>query len=65
MKVGDLLTSKKMNELEPMIIVIGIDKHPDTPDRDRIHLQWMSKNAGMSIKGSFSRLMAEKKYRVL
>lgn len=65
MKVGDLLTSKDVNETEPMLIVIGIDKHPDIPDRDRIHLQWMSRNSGPTIRGSFSRLIAEQKYRVL
>jgi|19_taG_2_1085344.scaffolds.fasta_scaffold36899_4 hypothetical protein len=65
MKVGDLLTSKEINEIEPMLIVIGIDKHPGTPDRDRIHLQWMPRNGGMSIRGSFSRLIAEQRYRVL
>jgi len=65
MKVGDLLTSKEVNEIEPMLIVTKIDKHPVTSDRDRIHLQWMPRNGGATIRGSFSRLITEKKYRIL
>jgi len=65
MKVGDLLTSKESGTVEPMLIVIGVDKHPEMPDRDRVHLQWIPRNAGIAIRGSFSRLMAEQRYRVL
>lgn len=70
MKIGDLLTVRDENEWVageklPLLIVLGIEKHAGNAQRDRILLQWMPNGYGDPIKGVFSRMMVEKKYRVV
>ena len=66
-KIGDLLTKKDIpdQEMKPLLVVLGVEKHPNNPERDRIHLQWMPRNGGELINGTFSRLITEKTYKVI
>ena len=69
MKVGDLLTTREDYEVEgekpPLLVVLGIEKHSKNAQRDRIILQWMPSGHGEPAKGAFSRMIVEKKYKVL
>lgn len=65
MKIGDLLISRNTTSEGPVLIVLKIIKHPDDSARDRIRLQWMSRNGGKSVKGELSRYITEKKYTVV
>lgn len=69
MKIGDLLILKEEYQVEGekqgLIVVIDIDEHPNSSQRDRIHLQWMPLTGGNPIKGVFSRVIVEKRYRVI
>lgn len=69
MKIGDLLTTREDYEVEgekpPLLIVLDIKKHSRNAQRDRIVLQWMPSGEGEPAKGAFSRMIIEKKYKVL
>ena len=69
MKIGDLLTTREDYEVEgekpPLLVVLDIKKHPRNAQRDRIVLQWMPSSDGEILKGAFSRVIVEKKYKVL
>jgi hypothetical protein len=67
MKVGDLLISKTATQENgggPILLILDIKKHSSNSDRDRIRLQWMPRNGGEALRGEFSRLMVDKRYRV-
>jgi hypothetical protein len=67
MKVGDLLTeksaSKKTNK--PLLIVTEIREHHENSNMDRIQLRWLSRIGGEGITGELSRLIVEKRYKVI
>tara|TARA_Y100001963_G_scaffold115224_1_gene159959 strand:+ start:291 stop:500 length:210 start_codon:yes stop_codon:yes gene_type:complete len=69
MKIGDLLTTREGYEVEgkksPLLVVLDIKKHSRNAQRDRIVLQWMPSGDGEPLKGAFSRVIVEKKYKVL
>jgi len=69
MKIGDLLTTREDYEVEgekpPLLVILGIERHSRNAQRDRIHLQWMPSGEGEPAKGTFSRMIVEKKYKVL
>ena len=69
MKIGDLLTTREGYEVEgkksPLLVVLDIKKHSRNAQRDRIVLQWMPSGDGEPLKGTFSRVIVEKKYKVL
>ena len=66
MKVGDLLVSRTVSEEDRTVILLILDikKHPHHPNRDKFCLQWVSRNGGKTLRGEFSRLMVEKRYKV-
>ena len=66
MKVGDLLKSKgEVRGANSLLIVLGIKEHHIDSKEDRILLQWIPRNGGEGRMGEFSRLMVEKKYKVV
>lgn len=68
MKAGDLLVSKDTGELfsrRPTLLILGIKKHPENSEWDKIQLQWIPKRNGRTMRGEFSRLIVEKNYEVL
>ena len=67
MKVGDLLTGQPATEglVRPILVITEIKKHPSDSERDRICLQWMSRNGAQLVRGEFSRFIVENRYEVL
>ena len=67
MKVGDLLTGLPATEglVKPILVITEIKKHPSDSERDRICLQWMSRNGAQLVRGEFSRFIVENRYKVL
>ena len=69
MKIGDLLTTREDCEVEgekpPLLVVLDIKKHSRNAQRDRIVLQWMPSDDGEPAKGTFSRMIVERRYKVL
>jgi hypothetical protein len=68
MKVGDLIIAKEAfsgSDKLPMLLVLNIKQHPENSDRDRITLQWVSSNGKDGIRGEYSRLMVERRYKIV
>jgi|3_EtaG_2_1085321.scaffolds.fasta_scaffold82410_2 hypothetical protein len=69
MKVGDLLVSRTGAQEDdgatPMLLILGIKEHPSDSSRDKVQLQWVPRNGGEALKGEFSRLMVEKRYKIV
>ncbi len=66
MKVGDLLTSRESRgTFPPIVIVLNIKEHPEESKEDRILLQWLPRNGGRGKRGEFSRLIVERRYKIV
>jgi hypothetical protein len=67
MKVGDLLTEKSVSKKtnKPLLIVTEIREHHENSNMDRIQLRWLSRIGGEGITGELSRLIVEKRYKVI
>tara|TARA_R110000824_G_scaffold63281_2_gene166608 strand:+ start:1552 stop:1758 length:207 start_codon:yes stop_codon:yes gene_type:complete len=68
MKVGDLIVAKEAlsgSDKLPVLLVLNIKQHHESSDRDRITLQWLPSNGEAGIRGEYSRLIVERKYKVV
>jgi len=67
MKVGDLLTEKNSSRKtnKPLLIVTEIREHHENSNMDRIQLRWLSRIGTEGITGELSRLIVEKRYKVI
>mgnify|MGYP005817164019 CR=1 FL=1 len=67
MRIGDMLTQKSYfrDGAPALLLVLGISRHPESPEKDRIQLQWISRTGETGLQAEFSRYIVEKRYEVV